>query len=996
MYNDFLSKLKNRISSFVNNRTSMLILLFCVTSFILVQRVFFLQIVQGQEFLDNYKIQIQKTKEVEGTRGNIYDRNGKILATNKLAYAVTIEDNGEYDSRKEKNAELNKVITTVINMVESNGDTAINNFGIILDPDGKYAFTSKSNTQQLRFIADVFGQASVKKLTEEQKNMNPDDIIEYLCTDPMYGYGIDAKKMTKQEILKLINIRYAISLNSYQKYIATTIANEVSDKTVADVMENLSDLQGVDVKEESVRKYTDSKCFANIIGYTGQISLDEYNNLTKAEKKRYDKNDTVGKAGLEKEMDSLLKGEKGEEKIYVNNVGKVIETVQGKQAEAGNDLYLSIDADLQVAAYNILEQELAGILMSKISNTLSFDRTSVSDGSDVVIPVGDVYNAFISNDLIDISHFSDEFAKQTEKKVYDNFQKRKEKILKKLEKNLKDPKHKPYRDMSKEWQAYLTFVVTDMLTSQSKLIVSGSIDPDDETYIAWKQDESINANKYLNYCISKNWIDTSKLNTGDEKDQKYTDSSEVYEKMIQYIMSNLENNSNFDKLIYKYMIKSGKLTGRQVCMILYEQEILEYSEDQYNRLDSGSLKAYDFVRGKIEDLRITPGQLGLEPCTGSMVMTDVKTGKVLACVSYPGYDNNKIANSMDSSYYNQLVTDQSRPFYNNATQEKTAPGSTYKPLTTIAGLTEGVVSTSDFLACNGIYERVEPNPKCWAYPDSHGNLNAEEAIEHSCNCYFYEVGYRLSLTTKNDEDENGNDGIVAKEEKESDDEENDTPKKKEKRFYSSTVGTDKLKKYAELFGLNETSGIEVPEAEPEISDKMSIPSAIGQGTNNYTTSQLARYITAVANKGTVFKLSILDKTATPEGETIEEFKPVVRNTLNEVADSTWNAVHTGMRNVVLSEQSSIFTEINRSDLKLSGKTGTAQQSKTHPDHGLFVGFAPSESPEIAFAIRIANGYSSHNAAEVGRDVIKYYYELAPEKKIITGKANIIQSSSGGD
>ena len=83
-------------------------------------------------------------------------------------------------------------------------------------------------------------------------------------------------------------------------------------------------------------------------------------------------------------------------------------------------------------------------------------------------------------------------------------------------------------------------------------------------------------------------------------------------------------------------------------------------------------------------------------------------------------------------------------------------------------------------------------------------------------------------------------------------------------------------------------------------------------------------------------------------------------------------------------------------MSVSGKTGTAQQSKTHPDHGLFVGFAPSANPEVAFAIRIANGYSSSRAAEVGRDVIKYYYGKAPAEEIITGKAAQIGSTSGGD
>ena len=977
---DIWERIKNKVSEIVKSRVFIVIIIFCVTSAILVQRVFYLQIVKGQEYFDNYKLQIQKTKEVEGTRGNIYDRNGKLLAYNELAYSVTIEDNGEYDTKKQKNKELNKIVTKVIDIVEKNNDTVINDFGIILDKDNNYIFVAESKTQRLRFIADVYGKKTIDELTKTQKNQTAEEIIDYLCTDQVYGYGIDQKKMEKEDVLKLVNVRYAISLNSYQKYIATTIAKDVSEETVADIMENMDSLQGVDIQEESVRRYNNSKCFANIIGYTGQISVEEYDALSKEEKEEYDKTDTVGKAGLEKTMDSTLKGTKGEVKLYVNNVGKIIETVEVSKPKAGNDLYLSIDADLQVAAYNILEQELAGILLSKIRNTLDYDRTKVSDGSDVIIPIGDVYNAFFSNDILDMNHLAEDDAEETEKEVYETFSKEKEKILENLSEILDNPDAKAYKDMSKEWQAYLTYIVTDMLTSNMKIIMSSAIDTNDETYKAWKTDESINVYTYLNYAISKNWVDTSKFKDYIGEGGKYSDSSEIYEGLKKYILEQLESNNSFDKVIYKYLIKKGTVTGRQICLMLYEQKILKYNEDQYNRLKSGSLGAYDFIRGKIEDLKITPGQLGLEPCTGSLVMTDTKTGEVLACVSYPGYDNNRLANSMDSDYYNKLVTDQSRPFYNNATQEKTAPGSTYKPLVAIAGLTEGVINLGSYLPCTGIFEKVEPNPKCWAYPRSHGSLNVEGGIEHSCNCFFYEVGYRLSLKEK------GIDQIGS----------DNTQGSTTTKYYSSKTGTDKLKKYAEMFGLGDVSGVEIPEAEPEISDESSVPSAIGQGTNNYTTTQLARYVTAIANKGTVYDLTLLDKTTTNDGKTLEEFEPKVKNTLDEISDSTWTAVHNGMREVVRDEQNAIFSEINNSDLKLSGKTGTAQQSKTHPDHGLFIGFAPSDDPEVAFAIRIANGYSSHNAAEVGKDIMKYYYKLAPEKEIITGKAKKITDRSGGD
>ncbi len=973
-------RVKSGVSRFVQSRGFVAIIVFCVLSAILLQRVFYLQIVKGQEYLDDYKLQIQKTKEVQGTRGNIYDRNGKLLAYNELAYSVTIEDNGDYDSLKQKNKELNKVVSSVIQMVEANGDTVINNFGIILDNNNNYIYVAENDTQRLRFIADVFGKQSIDQLSKKQKHISAEGLVRYLCTDEVYGYGINQKKLSKEEVLKLVNVRYAISLNSYQKYISTTIAEDISDETVADIMENLDTLQGVNVEEKSLRRYNDSYCFANMIGYTGQISQEEYDALSKEDQKKYDKNDTVGKSGLEKVMDHDLQGEKGELKLYVNNVGKVIETVKGKDPEAGNDLHLTIDADLQKAAYHILEQELAGILLAKIQNTLNYDRTQVEDGSDVIIPIGDVYHTFIGNDILDMNHFAEEDAGATEQEVSGIFTARKEAVKTELTQIFQDPNAAAYRDLSKEMQAYLTYLVTDILTTGSKVILSDNIDTNDATYKSWKEEESINVYTYLSYAISKNWIDTSLLKSYVSSNGDYSDSNELYQGIVSFLMDYIDSDSGFDKLVYKYLIKAGAVTGRQICMMLYEQNILEYDEAQYEGLNRGTIVPYDFIRGKIETLEITPGQLALEPCTGSMVATDPNTGEVLVCVSYPGYDNNRLANTMDSIYYNKLVTDKARPFYNNATQEKTAPGSTYKPLVAAAALTEGVVNTGTYLPCHGIYKKVDPNPKCWIYPLAHGSLNIEGAIENSCNCFFYETGYRMSLK---------DDGLTSIT---SDNEEG----KETRTYYSSEQGLDTLKKYATMFGLGETSGLEIPESEPQISDDSSVPSAIGQGTNNYTTSQLARYITTVANKGNLFKLSLIDKVTTIDGEMVKDYTPEQENTLTDISSSTWTAVHNGMKKVISSAHPDMFAKLMASDVSLAGKTGTAQQSTTHPDHGLFVGFAPSESPEIAFAIRIANGYSSNYAAEVGRYVMEYYYGVTPTEEILTGHAAKITTSGGGD
>lgn len=959
-------RLKSWFIDLVKSRAFVLMIVFVVLSATLVQRVFVLQIVNGQTYLDDYKLQIQKTKEVQGTRGRILDRNGVVLADNKLAYSVTIEDNGDYNSTEQKNKIINDTITKVINIVESNGDSIVNDFKIVINENGEYAYSMTSETQRLRFLADVFGKATIDQLSDKQKAYSAADLMTYLCTDKTYGYGLDESKLSKEEILKLVTIRYAMGLNRYQKYVATTIASDVSESTTAAIMENLDTLQGVNIAEDSIRVYPDSKYFASILGYTGVISQDEYDALDKSDQEKYSLTDVIGKAGLEQTLDETLQGQKGEIKLYVNSVGKVIESKQGKEAKAGNDVYLSIDANLQKVAYDLLEEKLAGILLAKMTNAMTYDRTQAKEGSDVKIPIGDVYNAFFSNEILSVSHFEDANAGETEKAVYAAFTARKEAVLAEVMAQLTDPNAAAYTDCSDEMQAYLSYISSTMLTKNAAILQKDAIDTNDSTYIAWEKDETISLYTYLNYAISKNWIDTSKLTDYMNGDSDYSDLNEVYQGILGFVNANLSKDSGFDKLIYKYMIRNEEITGTQIGMMLYEQGVLTYDEDQYNRLASGSVSAYDFIRSKIEDLEITPGELGLEPCTGSVVVTDTSTGQLLACVSYPGYDNNRLANTMDSGYYSKLVNDQASPLYNNATQEKTAPGSTYKPLVAIAGLTEDVISTNTIISCSGPFDKITPSPKCWIYPSAHGSLNVSGAIQHSCNSFFFEVGYRLGLTNQSLSTSKSSDS-----------------------GYSSDKGCETLLKYATMFGLNQTTGIEIPESSPQVSDEDSVRSAIGQGTNNYTTTQLARYITAVANRGTVYNLSLLNHVTDRDGKMVKTYDASVLSQVEGVADSTWDAVQAGMRSVVTS--SSTYKSLG--EITMSGKTGTAQQSTTHPDHGLFVGYAPSDNPEVAFAIRIKNGYESLYPSEIGRDLMRYYYGGATREEVVTGHASTASASS---
>lgn len=945
MFEEFKENFLNMVTS----RVFVMILVMITIAVIIINRLFELQIVNGENYLDSFETKIMKERTIQGSRGCIYDRNGNLLAYNELAHSVTIED--VYESGKMKNYNLNATIYTLIQMLEENGDTTVSDFKIILDKNGNYAFTVEG-TQLLRFLADVYGHNTIDKLEEKEKNATAADVVNYLCGWDRFRIGdyttedskdtfIPGNGYSKEDVLKILTIRYDMNNNSYQKYIATTVATDVSEASVAVIMENCNELQGVSIMEDTIRKYVDSVYFSQIIGYTGKVSQEELQTLTETYgKDSYSLNDTVGKLGIEKSMESYLQGKKGSETVFVNSVGKVIETSNYVEPIAGNDVYLSIDKNLQIAAYKILEEKLASILYTNIINARDFNTEDVSN-SKIKIPIYDVYFALINNNIIDTEHFSSPGAGETEKAVLETFLSRKDNVFGKLREELTETST-PYNKLIQEYQVYESFIA-EMLYDNG-IIMKSEIDTSDETYIAWTIDEVISLREYINYAIAMNWIDVTKL----KLDNKYSDSDEIYAQIVEYIFEELSDNNAFAKKMYKYMIKDDSITGKQICRLLLEQNLVVVDEEELNRFERGAISSYTFIMNRIQNLDITPAQLALDPCSGSMVITDVNTGEVLALVSYPGYDNNRMANGVDAEYFSQLLNDLSTPMINYATQQKTAPGSTFKMVSSTAGLKDGVISTTSTFRCDGQFMLIEPPPRCWIYgKGSHGSINVTNAIKDSCNVYFYELGYRLGLTGNN---------------------------------YSPNLGLERLAYYADMYGLSETSGIEIEEATPQISDTDAVRSAIGQGTNSYTTVGLARYVTTVANSGTCYNLTLINKITDHSGNLLEENQASVRNIVH-LEPSEWKAIQSGMRKVV--ESKYYFNDIG---VTVAGKTGTAEENKNRANHALFVGFAPYEEPEISIATRIAYGYTSTYAAQLSKDVIRYYYELASEEELITGNA----------
>lgn len=950
MFEELLAHFKENFMNMVTSRLIVLVLVILGMGGYLIYTIFQLQIVNGEDYYNNFQLKITKDRTLPATRGNILDRDGNLLAYNELAYSVTIED--VYESGRKKNAMLNDTIRRLIHMIEENGDKVISDFHIVIGKNDDYEYNVEG-TQLLRFLADVYGYASIDDLKEKEKTATPDDVVKYLCSTSRYGIGdytddedsssfVEGLGFTRDEVLKIITIRYAMSANSYQKYIATTVANNVSEKTVAVVMENADVLDGVSVAEGTIRKYNDSIYFAQVIGYTGRVDQEELQELQEQDA-TYDINDTVGKSGIEASMEMELQGRKGSETVYVDNLGKVIETSDRIEPMAGNDVTLTLDTELQKACYHILEAKLAGILLNKIENIKEYTPPEGGSGGNIPIPIYDVYFACINNNVIDTSHFTSEHAGETEAAVLQTYQDKKARVFATLREELEEV-CTPYESLTTEYQVYESYIAA--LLYDNDIIMESVVDRNDATYIAWTKDEVISLNEYLNYAIAQNWINVSRLDIGSQ----YSDSVEIYDKILDYVFEKLDTDVDFDKKIYRYMINADELTGRQICMLLLEQNVVEPSAEEVAQFTSGSMQPYVFIRNRIENLDITPSQLALDPYSGSIVVTDVNSGDVLALSTYPSYDNNKMANGVDAAYFASLRNDLSYPLINYATQQRTAPGSTFKPVAATAGLLEGVITPSDTITCVGVFDKIAQPPKCWIAPGAHGSLNVTGGIQHSCNWFFYEVGYRL--------------GTVG-----------DT--------YNDNVGLNKLAKYADMYGLSDLSGVEIEEYAPEISDLDAVRSAIGHGTNNYTTAGLARYVTTIANSGTCYNLTLVDKIENHNTGAVTVHEAEVRNRI-DMDPAYWDAIHTGMRRVV--EGKSYFSNL---DVNVAGKTGTAQENRNRPNHALFISYAPYEAPEIAVTVRVANGYSSDYAAQIAKDVYEYYYGLKEESEIITGTAGTL-------
>ena len=412
MFSELLEIAWDFIKKIITSRLFALAVLFTVMFTGLIGTLFRMQILEGNQYQDEYMQMTEQTVTTPGIRGNIYDRNGYPLAYNELAYSVTIQDLGDYPRPEDRNAMIYRLVT----ILNRRGETVEGKFEIAMDADGEMAFTCSSDSAKTRFLLNFYGLSSSDQL-DDARGRYPSDVTAYEAFEyKKKEYELDQMKDEKGNALILpdataldmINIIYTMNLTRYQKYVKTTVASNISEETMMEINENIADLKGVAVEQAYIRRYADSVYFAPIIGYTGKVQEDQLDALNEewratadgqsapADTVKYDLNDVVGRSGIEQSMELELQGDKGFSRMYVDNMGRPREIIENEDAQAGNDVYLTIDRDLQVAIYHLIEQQLAGILVKNLVNE-DVDKTQITDSSKVPIPVKDAYYQLINN-----------------------------------------------------------------------------------------------------------------------------------------------------------------------------------------------------------------------------------------------------------------------------------------------------------------------------------------------------------------------------------------------------------------------------------------------------------------------------------------------------------------------------------------------------------------------------------------------------------------------
>ncbi len=792
-----------------------IIALFCVIAI----RLFSLQITKGDYYSREVMGTAVRNVEVEAPRGTIYDRYGRVLAVNNTSYAVCLDPSVGVDN-------LNSVLYELIQLLEKNNEKIAVSLPITSSLPHEFLFDGSINQE---------------KRWKEDMNLEEGLNAEQCFSELRDKFEID-KELDDIEAGKIMALRCELYKKRFSRYIPIPIAYNISEKTLTALQENGSSYPCAYVDNRSRREYPYGKYFSHILGYIGTISEEEL----KGRENEYSLNDQIGKDGIEQAFEGYLKGVDGSRYIEIDSSGRRISTIdnEGTAPVDGNNVYLTVDGDIQQTAYNALEDALTAAQLDRLS------------GGKFGYSYSDVFKSMIESNTVRIKN----------------------------------------------------------IMNSAEGTAQGGI---------------------KKYILS---VDNSCA-----KDMALA---------TQTLLKGYENRA---------------ISASQLMLALYEQGQITDNDGTISSLKRGAMSASSVLVAKMRSQEITPQMTAMDPCTGSVVVNDIHNGGIIAAVSYPSYDNNELVNSFNNEYYLRLQNDPTTPMVNRPFTEPRAPGSTFKMITALAGLQEGIITPSTTIYDKGTFtDAGRPFARCWigGGNGSHGAINVSTALEVSCNYFFYTLGYRMGIGT--------------------------------------------LNKYMEAVGLNSPTGVEIYElynsktmldypsrmSSPEYKSYVTkqryedptpgdmkwsagdtIRTAIGQSYNNYTSATLAKYVATIANGGTRYKSHFLGEVSDTLGNNVMSYKPVEEEKI-AIKKENLDAIFKGMNLVTKGGSGTLTRSFTGYDINIGAKSGTAQESEKRSEHTAFVAFAPYESPQISIAVMIPYGDNANTAPAptVAKAVISRYMQ----------------------
>lgn len=360
--NDYKAKIRKTAPYWVSGL--LIIILFVIFGL----RLFNWQIQNGDSYLEQANATSVSTVTIDAARGEILDRDGNALAANTTAYKVVFEK--PYMTQDT----MNQTIHTLVELMEQRGETWIDELPIELDPDGNYAF--KENRE------DAITYLKGKNFL----NVNAYTSAELCVKQLAQLYDVNMEAYSKEELLRLLSVRYNMTLETFSTTMPYTFASNVSKDTVSIIEENSGSLPGVSIQVSTVRSYSDGTLAPHLLGTVGKLTQSEFEKL---EEKGYAYDDVVGKSGIESTFEEELRGTDGKQVVELNSDGSVASSTVTQEPVQGNTVYTTLDSNLQKVAAASLEKNVKAAAAEGKSSNSQYSGEDCVAGAAVVLRVED-------------------------------------------------------------------------------------------------------------------------------------------------------------------------------------------------------------------------------------------------------------------------------------------------------------------------------------------------------------------------------------------------------------------------------------------------------------------------------------------------------------------------------------------------------------------------------------------------------------------------------